>query len=112
MVNMERALESTESGPAPTPPIDARLIGQIAHELRTPLSSLRVAYDLFSDDVALKALAANPKQKDRLMANMGRSIERLEHQVSDLLDIGYMQANRLSLRAGGRWLVSLAVRIG
>ncbi|NQW18039.1 MAG: HAMP domain-containing histidine kinase [Chloroflexi bacterium] len=98
MVNMERALESGEVGPAPTPPIDARLIGQIAHELRTPLASLRVAYELFTDKSAIDALAANPKQKDRLMNNMGRSIDRLEQQVSDLLDIGYLQSNSLTLK--------------
>ena len=98
MVDMERALDSGEVGPAPTPPIDARLIGQIAHELRTPLASLRVAYEFLTDPTAIAALAAKPKQRDRLMTNMGRSIERLEQQVTDLLDIGYLQANNLTLK--------------
>jgi len=98
MVDMERALDSGEVGPAPTPPIDARLIGQIAHELRTPLASLRVAYELLTDPTAIAALAAKPKQRDRLMTNMGRSIERPEQQVTDLLDIGYLQANNLTLK--------------
>ena len=98
MVDMERALDTGEVGPAPTPPIDARLIGQITHELRTPLASLRVAYELITDPTAMAALVAKPKQKDRLMTNMGRSIERLEQQVTDPLDIGYLQANNLSLK--------------
>ena len=95
---MERGLDSGEVGPAPTPPIDARLIGQITHELRTPLASLRVTDELITDPTARAALAAKPKQKDPLMTNMGRSIERLEQQVTDLLDISYLQANNLLLK--------------
>ena len=61
MVDMERALESGEVGPAPIPPIDARMIDQITHELRTPLASLRVAYELITDPAAMAALATKPK---------------------------------------------------
>ena len=78
--------------------LDARLIATIAHELRTPISSLRVAFDLINDESSKRAMQANPQQYRRLMYNMGRSLDKIERQVADLLDIGYLQSQNLTLQ--------------
>ena len=44
MVNADRKTDIQDAGSAGSPPIDARLIAQIAHELRTPLAFPRVVW--------------------------------------------------------------------
>lgn len=72
-------------------------VARVAHELRSPLSSIRIAYDLLRDPAAFRSLQANPDQFRRLIESFGNSVERLERQISDLLDIGYLKAGQLAL---------------
>ncbi|MEX0762947.1 MAG: HAMP domain-containing sensor histidine kinase [Dehalococcoidia bacterium] len=67
----------------------------LAHELRTPISSLRVSFDLLKDPAVEKGSAG---ELQRLMDNAERSLGRLEIQVANLLEIGYLRDGALSLR--------------
>ena len=67
----------------------------LAHELRTPLTSLRASFDLLRDPGAQSAGKQNLRA---LLDNMDRGITRLERQVTDLLEAGYLRAGALVLR--------------
>ena len=67
----------------------------LAHELRTPLTSLRTSFDLLKDP---EAQSARKQDLRSLLDNMDRGITRLERQVSDLLEAGYLRAGALVLR--------------
>ncbi|MCK6529363.1 ATP-binding protein [Myxococcota bacterium] len=71
------------------------LVSTVAHEFRTPLTSLRLAIHLCVEE------AAGPlhgRQADLLSAAR-EDCERLQSIVDDLLDLARMQAGRVELRA-------------
>ena len=74
--------------------IDSGFIITLAHELRTPIASLRVSYDLLKDPETVRG---KPSESKRLLGNIDRSIARLERQASDLLEVGYLRSGSLSL---------------
>lgn len=74
--------------------VNAGFVITLATELRTPLSSLRVSFDLLKDPEAIRN---NPDETKRLVGNIERSITRLERQASDLLEVGYINTGSLSL---------------
>ena len=72
----------------------SEFLSAVSHDFRTPLSSLKTSVDLLreSDKVALGSDSAK-----KLLANMGRSIERLEKLISDLMDISALRSAALKL---------------
>lgn len=74
--------------------VNAGFVITLATELRTPISSLRVSFDLLKDPDAVRN---NPEESKRLIGNIERSISRLERQASDLLEVGYINTGSLSL---------------
>ena len=72
----------------------AGFLAALAHELRTPLSALRVSLDLLRDPDA----SANAEEHHRLAETIDRSLERLERHVTDMLEIGYLERKALALR--------------
>ncbi len=74
--------------------VNAGFVITLATELRTPISSLRVSFDLLKDPEAIRN---NPDETKRLVGNIERSIARLERQASDLLEVGYINTGSLSL---------------
>ena len=74
--------------------VNAGFVITLATELRTPISSLRVSFDLLKDPEAVRN---NPEESKRLVSNIERSIARLERQASDLLEVGYINTGSLSL---------------
>ncbi|HKD38391.1 MAG TPA: ATP-binding protein, partial [Pirellulales bacterium] len=85
------------------------LVATVAHEFRTPLTSLRMAVHLLLDGVAG---SLNDKQSDLLYAAR-EECERLQATVDELLDLARIQAGRMeiekqSIAAGD--LVEAAVR--
>jgi signal transduction histidine kinase len=75
--------------------IGSEFLVTLAHELRTPLTSLRTSFDLLKDP---GAQTASKQDLRSLLDNMDRGITRLERQVSDLLEAGYLRAGGLVLR--------------
>ena len=73
----------------------AEFLAELAHELRTPLSALRVSLDLLRDPNA----PSSPEEHRRLVETIDRSLQRLERHVTDMLEIGYLERNAPVLRS-------------
>jgi signal transduction histidine kinase len=71
------------------------LVATVAHEFRTPLTSLRMAVHLLSEQVVGPL---TPKQADLVFAAR-EECDRLQSIVDELLDLSRIQAERLELRA-------------
>jgi signal transduction histidine kinase len=69
-------------------------LGGIAHDLRTPLSTLSVAFETLHPD---RPLPAEPALR-RKLALLKRQVVRLDRMVTDLLDTAHIEAGRLELR--------------
>ena len=74
------------------------LVATVAHEFRTPLTSLRMAIHMCLEG-AVGALA--PKQAD-LLTVAREDCERLQGIVDDLLDLSRIQAGRIELATRAR----------
>jgi len=70
------------------------LVATVAHEFRTPLTSLRMAIHLIAEGVVGPI---NEKQAD-LLASARQDCERLQGIVDDLLDLSSIQSGRLELQ--------------
>ena len=73
-------------------PSGARFLANLAHQLRSPLSSLRVWVDLLGDPAA----QASPESMKRLIEGIERATSRLERQITDVLEAGYLEAGTLT----------------
>jgi signal transduction histidine kinase len=73
--------------------LNAEFLSNVAHQLRSPLSSLRVSVDLLKDPAAVR----NLEDVSRLMEAIDRAASRLDRQIKDLLEAGYLQAGTLSV---------------
>ena len=71
------------------------LVATVAHEFRTPLTSLRMAIHLCLEETLGPLL---PKQADMLYAAR-EDCERLQGIVDDLLDLSRIQAGRIEIHA-------------
>jgi signal transduction histidine kinase len=69
------------------------LVATVAHEFRTPLTSLRMAIHLCAEETVG---TLTPKQGD-LLAAAREDCERLQSIVDDLLDLSRIQAGRIEL---------------
>ncbi len=70
------------------------LIATVAHELKTPLTSVRLAFHVLLEE---KIGPLTPKQAEILAAG-SQDAERLQHIISNLLDMGRMEAGRADLK--------------
>jgi len=71
------------------------LVATVAHEFRTPLTSLRMAIHLCAEEIVGPL---TEKQAD-LLGTARDECERLQGIVDDLLDLSRIQAGRIELRA-------------
>ncbi len=70
------------------------LVATVAHEFRTPLTSLRMAIHLCAEEVVGPL---NEKQAE-LVAGARQDCERLQGIVDDLLDLSRIQSGRIALK--------------
>jgi signal transduction histidine kinase len=83
------------------------LVATVAHEFRTPLTSLRMAVHMLAEEAPGPLTEA---QAD-LVATARQDCERLQGIVDDVLDLSRIQAGRIELNArpaDARWLVAQA----
>jgi two-component system, NtrC family, sensor histidine kinase KinB len=73
--------------------IKSNLVSTVAHEFRTPLTSLRMAVHLCAEE---SVGGLNEKQLD-LMQAARQDTDRLQQIVDDLLDLSRMQSGRMEL---------------
>ncbi len=71
------------------------LVATVAHEFRTPLTSLRMAVHMCAEEAAGPL---TPQQAD-LMAAARQDCERLQGIVDDILDLSRIQSGRIELHA-------------
>jgi len=71
------------------------LVATVAHEFRTPLTSLRMAIHLCAEEV----VGPLTEKQAELMGAARDECERLQGIVDDLLDLSRIQSGRLELRA-------------
>jgi signal transduction histidine kinase len=79
-------------------------LGGIAHDLRTPLSALRIAVDIVGPDEPLPPEA----HVRHVLSVIGRQIDRLERMTHDLLDLSKIEAGKLELDVANRDLRPIA----
>jgi signal transduction histidine kinase len=71
-------------------------LGGVAHDLRTPLSSLRVAVTLLDP----QRVPADEHRVSKTVRLLERNIARMERMLEDFLDLARIQAGQLELRLG------------
>ena len=71
----------------------ARFLNMAAHELKTPLTPIRIQLELLS-----RALAQGTESQKRALATLKRSVGRLSSLVEDLLDAARLQATQMKVR--------------
>jgi two-component system phosphate regulon sensor histidine kinase PhoR len=76
--------------------ISADFLSNLAHQLRSPLSSLRVWVDLLGDPSA----QTSPDSMKRLVDGIDRATSRIERQLTDVLEAGYLEAGTLTVETG------------
>jgi PAS domain S-box-containing protein len=71
----------------------SNFVNTVSHELKTPLTSVREGVS-----IVLDGTAGPTKEKQRYFLDMAqRNIDRLDRLISDLLNIGRIEAGRLDL---------------
>lgn len=61
-------------------PVQKKFLSDIAHELRSPLSIIKM-----NTDIALLDTTLDPRLKKRLLSN-GEEVDRMTHLIQKLLD--------------------------
>jgi signal transduction histidine kinase len=69
------------------------LLATIGHELRTPLTAVRTSIGLLLDP----ALDPSPEERQRLLVTIGRSTDRMQRLLEDLLDLARFRAGKVQL---------------
>lgn len=70
-----------------------------SHELKTPLTSLKLQSQLFKRSVAKKDKEAYSRERiDRLADEVDRQVKRLTRLVDDMLDISRIRSGKLSIQ--------------
>ena len=84
------------------------LLATVGHELRTPLTAIRTSVGLLLDP----GLQPSEDQRQQLLGTIGRSADRMQRLVTDLLDLARLRAGRVEMqveRFDARELVEEAV---
>jgi len=61
-------------------------VANASHELRTPITAIKIAFETLSD-----ALANDPEQADKCMGVIDGNLRRLEEMLRDLLDLSRVE---------------------
>lgn len=70
-------------------------VATVSHELRSPLTPLKGFIAALRDNL----VDDSPEARGEYYAIMWRSVERLEHLISDLLDVSRVEAGKLTLES-------------
>lgn len=72
--------------------LKSQFLSVVSHEFRTPLTSIKASIDLLG-----ATLATSDEVTQRLLRNVGRSVERLELLVADILTMARLKSGTLQL---------------
>lgn len=69
------------------------LLATVGHDLRTPLTAIRTSIGLLLDP----ALEPTPTQRQQLLTTIGRSADRMQRLLTQLLDLARLRAGRVEM---------------
>jgi signal transduction histidine kinase len=69
------------------------LLATIGHELRTPLTAIRTSVGLLLDP----GLEPSDAQRQQLLATIGRSADRMQRLLSELLDLARLRSGKVEM---------------
>ncbi|EPX60780.1 hypothetical protein D187_001429 [Cystobacter fuscus DSM 2262] len=75
-----------------------RILGVVAHDLRSPLQSILLALPLLQRRAALPG-GVNDERQGKLLERLSASAHRMNRMIEDLLDVARVEAGQLSIRA-------------
>ncbi|WP_437563114.1 ATP-binding protein [Sorangium sp. So ce542] len=101
--DIARAFNSTAESLERQRQAQLAFLGGVAHDLRNPLSALRLSVSFLTVD----GPPPDPRVQ-RTMAIVGRQVDRLERMVGDLVDASQIEACKLDLKLEERDLRELA----
>ena len=70
------------------------LLATVGHELRTPLTAIRTSAGLLLDP----GLSPSDEQRQSLLATIGRSADRMQRLLSELLDLARLRSGKVELK--------------
>lgn len=70
------------------------LLATVGHELRTPLTAIRTSVGLLLDP----ALEPSSEQRQQLLVTIGRSADRMQRLLTELLDLARLRSGRLEMK--------------
>jgi signal transduction histidine kinase/DNA-binding NarL/FixJ family response regulator len=82
-----------------------QMLGVVAHDLRNPLSSIRLAAELLLDEVA-------DVDHRKHLALLHRAAERMNELIQDLMEVSRMESGALTLATGPERVSTLMVEAG
>ena len=71
----------------------SELLATVGHELRTPLTAIRTSVGLLLDP----AIVPSPDQRQQLLSTIGRSADRMQRLLTELLDLARLRSGRAEL---------------
>ena len=87
-------------------------ISMAGHELRTPLTSLKMQLQMGRRNLErADGRGLSPEDMSRLLGSANRQVDRLSRLVEDMLDIGRIQAGRLSVQRSAADLVAIVADV-
>ena len=87
-------------------------ISMAGHELRTPLTSLKLQLQMGRRNLErADGSGLSPEDMSRLLGSANRQVDRLSRLVEDMLDIGRIQAGRLSVERAAADLVAIVAEV-
>ena len=69
------------------------LLATVGHELRTPLTAIRTSVGLLLDP----GIVPSPDQRQQLLSTIGRSADRMQRLLTELLDLARLRSGRAEL---------------
>lgn len=71
----------------------SELLATVGHELRTPLTAIRTSVGLLLDP----GIVPSPDQRQQLLSTIGRSADRMQRLLTELLDLARLRSGRTEL---------------
>jgi signal transduction histidine kinase len=74
----------------------SELLATVGHELRTPLTAIRTSVGLLLDP----GIVPSADQRQQLLSTIGRSADRMQRLLAELLDLARLRSGRAELQRG------------
>lgn len=71
----------------------SELLATVGHELRTPLTAIRTSVGLLLDP----GIVPSPDQRQQLLSTIGRSADRMQRLLTELLDLARLRSGRAEM---------------